>query len=296
MASISINGCDIYYEDSGGRDKPVVMLSHGLLWSSALFRGQVEGLRDRYRVICYDHRGQGRSSVQRGRSIPIETCYRDAVAMIETLGVGPCHFGGLSMGGFVTIRLAIRRPDLLLSCALIGTNAEAETRANMHSYRRLNRIVRWFGIRPVADQVMPIMFGRSFMSDPTRATERAHWRTQLVANRCSIYRAVNGVIERPSVTHELQKIRIPTLIVGADEDAAIAPEGSRRLHAAIPGSKLVVIRGAGHLSTIEAPKMVTATLRSFIDAVEANNANNAVSAGGSMVMADAKATSTGAPP
>ncbi len=293
MASISINGCDIYYEDSGGRGRPVVMLSHGLLWSSALFRAQAEGLRDRYRVICYDHRGQGRSSVQRGRSITIETCYRDAAALIQALGVGPCHFGGLSMGGFVAIRLATRRPDLLLSCALIETNAEAETRANIRSYRRLNRIVRWLGIRPVADQVMPIMFGQSFMSDPARAADRAHWRAQLVTNRRSIYRAVNGVIERGSVTHELKNIRTPTLIIGADEDVAITLEGSRRLHAAIPGSKLVVIRGAGHLSTVEAPRTVTATLRSFIDAVEANTT---VGAGGSIVMADAKASSTGAPP
>ncbi len=295
MASISINGCDIYYEDSGGQDRPVVVLSHGLLWSTALFRAQVEGLRDRYRVICYDHRGQGRSSIQRGRSITIETCYHDAVALIETLDLGPCHFGGLSMGGFVAMRIATRRPDLLLSCALIETNADAETRANIRSYRRLNRVVRWLGIRPVANQVMPIMFGQSFMSDPTRAAERAHWRAQLVANRRSIYWAVNGVIERASVSHELQKIRTPTLIIGADEDVAITLEGSRRLHAAIPGSKLVVIRGAGHLSTVEAPRVVTSTLRDFIDAVEANLAASAQGSSTSMAISEADACSTGIP-
>ncbi|HFE45225.1 MAG TPA: alpha/beta fold hydrolase [Nannocystis exedens] len=289
MASISINDCDIYYEDSGGRGRPVVVLSHGLLWSTALFRAQVEGLRDRYRVICYDHRGQGRSSGQRGRSIPIETCYRDAAALIQALGVGPCHFGGLSMGGFVAIRLAIRRPDLLLSCALIATNADAESRANLRSYRRLNRIVRWFGIRPVADQVMPIMFGESFMRDPLRAAERAHWRAQLVTNRRSIHRAVNGAIERAGVSHDLQKIRTPTLIIGADEDIAITLDGSRRLHAAIPRSKLVVIEGVGHLSTVEAPQAVTTTLRDFLDTVEANRAT-ARGSSGSMTITDARPT------
>jgi pimeloyl-ACP methyl ester carboxylesterase len=269
MATISINGCDLYYEDSGGHDKPVLMLSHGLLWSTALFQHQVEDLSDRYRVICYDHRGQGRSAVPKGRSITIEACYRDAVALIEALNVGPCHFGGLSMGGFVAMRLAARRPDLLRSCVLIETSADPEPAENVDSYRRLNLVARWIGLRLVAAKVMPIMFGRTFMTDPERAPERTLWRGRMVANRRTIYKAVNGVIERAGVYHELRQITTPTLIIVGDEDVATKPDRSERMHAAIQGSKLVVIPGAGHSSSAEEPVAVNAALREFLGSVDA---------------------------
>ncbi len=269
MAILSINGCDLYYEDSGGHDKPVLVLSHGLLWSTALFQHQVEALSDRYRVICYDHRGQGRSSVPKGRSITIEACYRDAVALIETLGVGPCHFGGLSMGGFVAMRLAARRPDLLRSCVLMETSADPEPPENIGPYRRLNFIARWFGLRLVTAKVMPIMFGQTFMTDPERAQERALWRGRMGSNRRTIYKAVNGVIERAGVHHELRRITTPTLIIVGDEDVATTPEKSHRLNAAIEGSELVIIPGAGHSSSAEQPAAVNAALLDFLGRVDA---------------------------
>ncbi|MEZ4380963.1 MAG: alpha/beta fold hydrolase [Nannocystaceae bacterium] len=268
MAKISIHGCELYYEDSGGHDKPVVVLSHGLLWSSAMFQAQVEALSDRYRVITYDHRGQGRSAVPSGRVVSIEACYRDAVALIEALNLGPCHFGGLSMGGFVAMRIAARRPELLRSCVLMETSADPEPLDNVGPYRRLNFVARLFGLRLVADKVMPIMFGRTFMTDPARAAERALWRERLKSNRRSIYKAVNGVIERAGVYHELRRVDLPTLIVVGDEDTATTPEKSRRLHEAIRGSQLVIIDGAGHTSSVEQPTSVSFALRTFLDDVE----------------------------
>lgn len=267
MATININGCEIYYEDSGGHDKPIVVLSHGLLMSTALFEHQVEALRDRYRVICYDHRGQGRSAVPPGRCITMEECYRDAVALIEALELAPCHFGGLSMGGFVALRIAARRPDLLRSCILMETSADPEP--NVAAYRRLNVVARWLGIRVVADRVMPILFGRTFMRDPERAAERALWRQRLVQNRRSIYKAVNGVIERAGVFHELRRITVPTLIIVGDEDVATTPDKAQRLHQAIAGSRLVTLPHAGHSSSVEAPAAVNQAIREFLDGLSA---------------------------
>lgn len=262
MPSIQLDGCDIYYEDTGGDGREAVVLSHGLLWSTELFEAQVAALRGRYRVICYDHRGQGRSGVPRGRSVSIEACYRDAVALIEALGAAPCHFGGLSMGGFVGLRLAARRPDLLRSLILMETSADPEVHAA--AYRRLNFVARWFGLRLVADRVMPIMFGATFMRDPARAGERARWRARLTGNRRSIYKAVNGVIERAGVAHELRDITVPTLILVGDEDVATTPEKAARIHAGIAGSRLVTIPGAGHSSSVEEPEAVNAAILEFL--------------------------------
>lgn len=260
---LRVNGLRLWVEDSGG-DKPPLLFSHGLLWSARMFDAQVAAFRDRYRCIAWDHRGQGRSEVPFDRSISMDDCYADAVALIEQLQLGRVHFAGLSMGGFVAMRIAARRPELLHSCILLETSADAEPPENAPRYRTLNRVARWLGLRVAASKVMPIMFGRTFLTDPARAEERAYWRDQLIANKRDIWRAVNGVIERPAITDELHNIVAPTLIMVGEQDVATVPVKSERLHAAIRGSTLVRIPEAGHSSTIEQPARVNAAIDSFL--------------------------------
>jgi pimeloyl-ACP methyl ester carboxylesterase len=202
------------------------------------------------------------------RSISIEDCYADAVALIERLGVAPVHIVGLSMGGFVAMRLAARRPDLVRSCVLLETSAETEPSENVPRYRTLNRVARWFGLRVVAHKVMPIMFGTTFLTDPARAVERDAWRERLARNRRDIWRAVNGVIEREPIMPELGHITTPTMIMVGDEDVATVPLKAERMHAAIRGSKLVRIPHAGHSSSIEQPGHVTAAIEAWVGRLE----------------------------
>ncbi|WP_396201618.1 alpha/beta fold hydrolase [Gemmatimonas sp.] len=261
---VAINGVRLWVEDTGGTGPPV-LFSHGLLWSTRMFDAQVATLRSRYRCIAWDHRGQGQSDVPNVRSISIEDCYADAVALIERLGVAPVHIVGLSMGGFVAMRLAARRPDLVRSCVLLETSAEAEPSENVPRYRTLNRVARWFGLRVVAHKVMPIMFGTTFLTDPARAVERDAWRERLARNRRDIWRAVNGVIEREPIMPELGHITTPTMIMVGDEDVATVPLKAERMHAAIRGSKLVRIPHAGHSSSIEQPGHVTAAIEAWLE-------------------------------
>jgi 3-oxoadipate enol-lactonase len=262
-----INGGRLWVEDTGGNGLPV-LFSHGLLWSSRMFDAQVASLRSRYRCIAWDHRGQGRSDVPAVRAISMDDCYADAVALIEQLDVAPVHLVGLSMGGFVAMRLAARRPDLVRSCVLLETSAEAEPAENVPRYRTLNRVARWFGLRVVAGRVMPIMFGTTFLRDPTRAAERMLWKSRLAQNRRDIWRAVNGVIEREPVMPELGRITAPTLIMVGDEDVATVPLKAERIHAAIRGSELVRIPQAGHTSSVEQPDVVTTTIAAWLERVE----------------------------
>ena len=233
-----------------------------------MFDAQVATLRSRYRCISWDHRGQGQSDVPKVRAISIEDCYADAVALIEQLGVAPVHIVGLSMGGFVAMRLAARRTDLVRSCVLLETSAEAEPAENVPKYRTLNRVAKWFGLRIVANKVMPIMFGTTFLRDPARSVERDVWRERLSRNRRDIWRAVNGVIEREAIMPELAQITAPTLIMVGDEDVATVPLKAERIHAAIRGSKLVRIAHAGHSSSIEQPVHVTAAIEALVGRVE----------------------------
>jgi pimeloyl-ACP methyl ester carboxylesterase len=131
-------------------------------------------------------------------------------------------------------------------------------------YTLLNNVARTLGLGVVAGSVMPIMFGRTTMTSPQRAAMRDLWHERLSANRRSIWRAVNGVIEREGVEHLLPKIRVPTLIVAGAEDVATTPDKAQGIHQSIAHSKLVVVPDAGHSSTVETPDAVTRALESFL--------------------------------
>ena len=263
MPYLQINGANLYYEEHGTAQDTIVF-SHGLLWSGHKFHDQIAALRNQYCCVTFDFRGQGQSEVTQS-GYDIESLYTDAVALIDMLGCSPCHFVGLSMGGFVGLRLAIRRPDLLKSLILIETSSDPEPKENIGRYRMLNFVARWIGLRVVADRLMEIMFGQKFLNDPVRATLKHEWKGRMVANhRIGITRVVSGVISRDSVTDQLGRIRTPPLIIVGDQDVATIPAKSKLLHARIPNSKLVVVPGAGHTSTVEEPVAVTTIMAEFL--------------------------------
>jgi len=260
---IRVNGAELYYEEQGTGSE-TIFFSHGLLWSCRMFDDQIAMLKDRYRCIAFDHRGQGQSEVTRG-GYDMETLSEDAAALIEALGGAPCHFLGLSMGGFVGVRLAARRPELLKSLMLLETSAGPEPRENRAKYQQLNFIARWVSLGFVSNQVMKVMFGQKFLNDPARAKLRREWQQRLVHNhRKGITRATTGVITRQDVYEELEKIRVPTLILVGDQDVATPLPNAQRLHEGIAGSQLVIIPGAGHTSTVEEPAAVNAAISHFL--------------------------------
>ncbi|QJW91390.1 alpha/beta fold hydrolase [Spirosoma taeanense] len=269
MPYLTTNGTELYYESTGTGPETIVF-SHGLLWSGHMFHSQVAALRNRYRVITYDHRGQGRSRVTR-EGYDMDTVYEDVVGLIEQLGVGPCHFAGLSMGGFMGMRLAARRPDLIKSLTLLETSADPEPAENVPKYQRLCTVVKWLGTWPVVDPVMKIMFGKTFLTDPSRAAERQHWIDQLKQNKRTIVRAVQGAIDRKGVFDELKNITAPTLVIVGDEDVATVPAKAQRIHDNIAGSRLVIVPGAGHSSSVEQPEAVNEAITSFLKSINSSN-------------------------
>ena len=263
MPSIRVNGAEIHYDESGSGPETIVF-SHGLLMSGEMFADQVQALSERYRCIAYDHRGQARSQITES-GYDMDSLSADAAQLIRELEAGPCHFVGLSMGGFVGLRLAIRHPDLLRSLVLMDTSADPEPEQNRGPYKRMAFVGRWFGFRPVIGRLMPIMFGQTFLKDPARAERRAYWQNHLTGlDRVGTSRAAHGVIDREGVYEHLGRISTPTLIVVGDEDVATVPAKAERMHAAITGSQLAVIPGAGHSASIEQPEAVTAALSSFL--------------------------------
>lgn len=264
MPTLAVNGTELYYEDTGpGSTGQTIAFSHGLLWDTSLFAPQIAALRDRYRCIAWDHRGQGRSASDIRHCIDMELCTQDAVALLAALGITRCHVAGLSMGGFVAMRLAARRPALVDKLVLIETSADPEPPENVPRYRMLSRVARLIGPRIIAKRVAPIMLGASILHDPGRRSEVDRYLTVMTARR-DIWRAVNGVIDRAGCFDELPQIAAPCLVLVGDEDVATTPEKAQRLTAAICNARLERIPRAGHSSTVESPREVIAALESFL--------------------------------
>jgi len=266
MPRIQINDAAINYEEHGDGPEAIIF-SHGFLWSGQMFENQVAALKDRYRCITFDFRGQGRSEVT-GSGYDLAALCRDAEALIRYLDCAPCHFAGLSMGGFVGMRLAIHHPELLKSLILLETSADPESEHSLGQYRLLGFVARWFGLRIVANRVMPIMFGEKFLSDPDRRQLKDEWRRRLISNnRLGVSRALKGIINRDGIHDRLNAITHPTLIVVGDQDVATPPAMAERMQAGIPDSRLVIIPGAGHTSTVEEPEAVTSAIEDFLDSL-----------------------------
>ncbi len=267
MTNMRINDVELHVVDSGDGSE-VVVFAHGLLISGVMFDPQVAALNRQYRCVVYDHRGQGRSAVPKS-GYDMQTLTDDAISLIEQLGVGPCHFVGLSLGGGIGLRLAIQRPDLLRSLILIASNADAEPKESRSRYLKLNFIARWFGLKAAIKRVMPIVFGQSFLNDPARTIERDFWCRQIAAgDRIGTTRSVAGLLERKGVFAQLGAIRTPTLILTGEEDVAAPPEGSERMQKAIAGSKLIRIPRAGHSATLEEPDAVNAAIKEFLETID----------------------------
>jgi len=263
MPAIRVNGTDLYYRDIGKGDE-VIVFSHGLLLDNHVFDRQIEVLGSQYRCIAWDHRGQGRSAVPEEHAIRIDTLYADAVGLLEALGLSRVHFIGHSMGGRVGIRLAARRPDLVRSLVLMNTAMDPGRPGTRRRYRAMSFVARHFGPRWLAGQVMPVLFGHTFLGDPSRAGERERWREYVASLESNIYKAVNGAIACESIQADLVAIQVPTLVLCGEEDQAVPPFRSEALHAALPESRMVRIPAAGHTATIEQPEAVNAALKAFL--------------------------------
>jgi len=263
MSKIKINGADIYYEIHG-HGPETMLFSHGLLMSGKMFKDQVDYFKARYRCVIYDHRGQGQSEVTEN-GYDMESIYEDCVELINQLGLGPCHIVGLSMGGFVAMRIAARNSELLKSLILLETSAEPEP--NKIKYSLLRTITKLFGVSAVVNKVMPILFGNSFLTDPDRKDLVHAWKNEVLSNKKTITKAVKGVIDREGMLNELGNIHAPTLVIVGDEDVATPAEKSKNIKLKIPQARLVVIKGAGHSSSIEEPLQVIDVIEVFLNGV-----------------------------
>jgi 3-oxoadipate enol-lactonase len=247
MAIADVNGTQLSYIDVGPREATPIVFSHSLFFDHTMFAALIDRFSDDYRVVAYDHRGQGSSAPGTREELSVDNLTLDAAALIEHLELSRCHVVGNSLGGFVALRLAARHPELVLSAVAVGSSAEEEHK--LDEFAPLVDHVAANGVADVLDTLVYIMFGDTSISEGGPAL--LEWRGFMSELEPRIADAAHGVIHRTSIVSELQGTSVPILAIAGAEDHAYPPPISSTNIADASGGRHVTVDKAGHSVSLE---------------------------------------------
>jgi len=262
MPNADINGLQVFYTDSGG-DGPVVVLSHGFLMDHDMFDAQVAALSPRYRVITWDQRGHGETSATE-ESWSYWDSAEDLNALLDHLGVERAVVGGMSQGGFIALRFALKHPDRTTGLILIDTQAGVEDPDKTAQYDALEHV--WTtegGTEDMAGVVAMIIIG-----DETE--HRSAWTAKWLARPSGfIAEPYKTLMSRDDIHDRLGEITAPAIVIHGEEDIAIELSKGEALSQGLPNSRGVVpIPGAGHASCLTHPEPANAAISDFLASLD----------------------------
>lgn len=270
MPTVKLKGIDIYYEDYGPREATAVVFSTLLYMDSSVFEPMIGAFSEDYRVITYDHRGQGRSG--RGpKKVDLQTTTQDAVNLLEYLHLEPCHFVGNCLGAFVGLHLAIQKPEMLKSCTLMGATAEDKKPEVLRELDHYLDTMKKYGPKFGMDAFINRTFGETFRvsTDPDVIARREAVKEHLFSLTSEQMENMRQILHSPSVSSEkLNRIPIPVLILAGDEDQPENIAAYRRLAFEIPHVIYKTVPRAGYSMTIEQPSEVIRLLRDHLEKAE----------------------------
>ena len=250
--------------DDVGTGMPLVFV-HGFPHHRGLWAPQVDALARRARCIAPDLRGFGESSPLAPASV--EAYADDVIALLDHLQVGRAVFVGLSLGGYVALALWRRHRARCEALVLADTRATADDDAARAKRREMIALARQQGADAVAAAMLPGMVGKGTRerSPETVARVDAMLRAAPVDG---ILGALEAMMARPDATPELAGIDVPTLVVVGAHAVLTPPSAARAMADAIPGARLEVIEGAGHVSSFERPAAFNYVLGEFLDELD----------------------------
>ena len=258
MQTAHINGIDLAFQDSGGKG-PVVILSHGFLMDHTMFDSQVAALTPTYRVITWDERGFG-GTLATGEFTYWDSA-NDVLGLMDHLGIESAVIGGMSQGGFLSLRVALTAPSRVKALILLDTQAGTEDPATVEPYNQLHAAWVEHGAVAVQDVVASLILGPG---------EWNEWFTKwgaMVPDQFT--KAFHCLMHRDDVTERLSEITCPALIVHGTADMSIPIEKAEVLRDRIAGpTTLVPIDGGPHAANMTHSEPVNKAIVQFLEALD----------------------------
>jgi 3-oxoadipate enol-lactonase len=260
---INANGIDINYTIEG--EGPWLTLSHSLACNLHMWDEEAKRLSQRYKVLRYDTRGHGESSAPAG-AYTLELLADDLHALLRALGVQSTHFVGLSMGGMIGQTFALNYPGMFNSLALCDTTSRYPAEAAGLWVERI-QTVETKGMEPMVAPTLARWFTEPFRKARPEVVEKV--AAMIRTTPALGYIGCSHAIPKINLTARLKEIRCPSLVIVGKDDPGTPVAMAEEIHQALPGSKLVVIASAAHLSNLEQPDAFNRALGGFLDQANA---------------------------
>lgn len=260
MATVTTDGADLYWEESGTGEP--LLLIQGLGFSCDMWFRVVPKFETAYRVLRYDARGVGRSSVPEG-PYSIEQMARDAAAVLDAAGVAEAHVLGVSLGGIVAQELALSAPGRLRTLTLVATHPggadvvppDPEVLAMLQNRHALE---------PEAAIRAGVPAGYHPSTPADVIDEDVRRRLALPTGADGYLAQLTGGLAYGGALSRLPALRVPVLVLTGADDRTIPVTNSHVIAEAIPHSRLVVLDDTGHVVFSERPDELVDTVVRFM--------------------------------
>lgn len=257
MPNVQTEGAQIFYTVDGADDAPAIVLSNSLGATSAMWEPQIAALSERFRVVRYDRRGHGQSESASG-DYSIELLAREALAVMDAVGVERAHWCGLSIGGMTGLWLAAHHSDRIdrLVVASASTFLAPPELWNGRIKTAQNR-----GIEPLADPTMGMWFTKQFRASSSDAVKavRDGFAQTTVDGFCGCCAAMRDMDLRETI----RDIAAPTLVVVGAEDTGTPPADSALIVARVPDARGIILK-ASHILNVEQPNAFNRAVLDFL--------------------------------
>ena len=259
---VRANGVELHCRIDGAGDRtPWLVMCHGVASDAGMWDGQVAALADRFRILRFDLRGHGESELT-PPPYTLDMLADDVHGLLLALGIRRVHWLGLSIGGIIGQVFALKYPQMPLSLVLADTASRIPP-GDLSGWEERVRLVREQGMQGVLELNLGRWFTPEFRRRRPDAVERI--ARQVLATPVDGYVGCALAVPTIDVTHRLAGISCPSLVIVGERDPTSTVAMAREIHEALPGSRLVVIPDAAHLSNIENPEAFNRALLEFFD-------------------------------
>ena len=260
MSQVNVDGINLAFDDSGS-GRPVILL-HGYPFNRTLWDGQVSSLKDTFRVITPDLRGFGESETS-AEPVTMARMAQDVAGLMDALDIPSAIIGGLSMGGYVVLSYYKQFPNRVAALLLADTRPQADTDEGKQQRAKQREQILREGMSLTADSMLPKLLTPETIS--TRPDVVNSIRNMIMNTKPDgAAAALMGMATREDQSDLLRQISVPTLIVVGREDPITPVQDSQLMHELIPGSRLIILEDAAHVSNVEQARSFNGVLKSFL--------------------------------
>ena len=255
---VKANGINFNCEIGGKEGAPWVVFSNSLMTNLSMWDDQAAALGGIFRILRYDQRGHGGTDAPPG-AYSFDMLVADVISLLDALKIERAHFVGLSMGGMTAVSLAQKHPERLLRVVPCDCGP-ASTPQSAQQWQERIELARASGMEALVEPTVTRWCPPDFLA--THKMEADKLRQMIRTTPLNGFVGCASALSDFDLRPGLSAIRVPTQFICGTKDATLP--GTKALHAAVAGSTMVEVLGAGHISNVEQPEIFSRALKNFL--------------------------------